>query len=74
MRSELEEKHESGSFGLSRAVGRLDKAQVALLTKQQKSPRRIKFLQERLDRSWDVHTSKKAFAFVWAIRESGAGV
>jgi hypothetical protein len=30
-------------------------AQVALPTKQQKPPHRIKFLQERLDHSWDVH-------------------
>ena len=28
---------------------------MALLTKQQESPRRIKFLQERLDHPWDVH-------------------
>jgi len=29
---------------------------MALLTKQQESPRRIKFLQERLDHSWDIHS------------------
>ena len=28
---------------------------MALPTKQQESPRGIKFLQERLDHSWDVH-------------------
>jgi hypothetical protein len=28
---------------------------MALPTKQQESPRLIKFLQESLDHSWDVH-------------------
>jgi len=28
---------------------------MALLTKQQTPPRRVKFLQETLHRSWDVH-------------------
>ena len=33
-------------------------------TKQQKPPRRIKFLQERLDHSWDVHAIGQAFGLV----------
>jgi hypothetical protein len=28
---------------------------MALPTKQQESPREVKFLQERLDHSWNVH-------------------
>jgi hypothetical protein len=33
-------------------------------TKQQRPPSRIKFLQERLDHSWDLHTTGQAFALV----------
>ena len=47
---------------------------MALLTKQQESPRRIKFLQERRDHSWNVHAIGQAFALVCATREPGAGV
>ena len=42
-------------------------------TKQQKPPRRIKFLQERLDHSGDVHDVGQAFALMCATLESGAG-
>ena len=37
-------------------------------------PRRIKFLQERVDRSWDVHAIGQALALMCATREPGAGV
>jgi hypothetical protein len=42
--------------------------------KQQESPHSIKFLQERLDHSWNVHAIGQAFALVCATREPGAGV
>jgi hypothetical protein len=37
-------------------------------TKQQKPPRRIKFLQERFDHSWDVHAVGQAVALMCATR------
>jgi hypothetical protein len=43
-------------------------------TKKQERPRVIKFLQERLDRSWDVHAIGQAFALVCATPECSAGV
>ena len=72
MRSGLEERRERGSFGLSRAIGRLDNQRLKSVgahksrypTKQQGPPSWIKFLQERLDHSWDVHTTGQAFALV----------
>jgi len=47
---------------------------VALPTKQQKPPRLIKFLQDRLDHSRDVHGVWQAFALACATQESSAGV
>ena len=40
---------------------------------QQKPPRRIKFLQERPDRWWDVHAIGQAFTFVCVTPVSEAG-
>ena len=59
---------------LTRAEERISGFKFALPTKQQEHPRRIKFLQETLDHSRDVHATGQAFALVCATREPGAGV
>jgi len=82
MRSGLDERRERGSFGLSTAVGPLDNQRLkgvrarksALPTKKQERPRLIKFLQERLGHSWNVHAVGQTFALLYATREPGAGV
>jgi hypothetical protein len=77
MRSGFEERRERRSFALSRAGGRLGRSKTGRRprhksrypqTKQQKPPRRIKFLQERFDHSWDVHAVGQAVALMCATR------
>ena len=48
-------------------------AHESLPTKQQRPPSLIKFLQERLDHSWDVHAIGQAFALTCVTRESPGG-
>ena len=61
-------------FAPDRAEERISGFKFALPTKQQEHPRRIKFLQETLDHSRNVHATGQAFALVCATREPGAGV
>lgn len=56
----------TGQFTLHLSPGAL----VALLRKQQKPPRRIKFLLERLDHPWDIHDTAQGLG---SYAQSGSG-